>query len=150
MARAGAEIQMDELGNGYFSHSDTAPLIPPTDNTPLDTFTPPGATGGGDNVDVAETSFGGNNTDIDTYGKPIGLPDVPTSEPDMIPGDNLGNLRAELNYGTLEEGKIRVVDELFKSVKIHYGFDPPKKKPYDQFKVRKEQGVKNGGHLFQL
>ncbi|KAK3763798.1 hypothetical protein RRG08_065761 [Elysia crispata] len=99
---AGVDIQMDDFG-----HTDTAPLLPTTDDIPLDNYTPPGATGGGDNIDVAETSFGGNNTDIDTYGKPIGLPDVPTSEPDMIAGDNIENLRAELKYGTLEEAKIR-------------------------------------------
>ena len=114
---AGVDIQMDDFGR-----TDTAPLLPTTDNIPLDNLTPPEATGGGE---VVETSFGGDNMEIDTYGNPINFPDTPMGEPGMRAGDNLGNLREILNGGTIEDARKLLVNELFKTFKIQYGFDPP-------------------------
>ena len=183
---AGVDIQMDEFGHNDFV-DDTAPLLPTTDDTSFDTFTPPATTSRGDNVGAAETSFGGDNTEIDTYGNPmyfpddtgggdnaddtgggdnadvagtsfgndntgigthgddIDLPDTPMDEPGMIAGDNIENLRDILNYGPLEEAKIRVVDEFFNSIKEEY-FELkqfPEKFPYDQFTVVEERGIRN-------
>ena len=123
--------------SGFARPDNVAPRPPPADDIPLDTFTPPGATGGGDNVfgDVAETSFGGDTRDIDAYGNPMYFPDPPFGEPSMIAGDNIGNLRNELNSGTLEDAKIRVVKELFNSIEIHYDLELPENIPYDQFTV---------------
>ena len=133
---AGADIQMDEFGR--FDDSGTTPLIPPTD-----TFTPTATTSRGDNVDVAETSFGGNNTDIDAYGNPIDFPDTPMGEPGMIAGDNIENLRNILNNGTIEDARKLVVDEFFNSIKKEYGLKLPQKIPYDQFTVVEERGIRN-------
>ena len=68
----GADIQMDEFG--HTDTSDTTTLLPTADETPFDTYTPPATTFRGDNVGEAETSFGGDNTEIDTYGNPMDFP----------------------------------------------------------------------------
>ncbi|KAK3775674.1 hypothetical protein RRG08_049853 [Elysia crispata] len=134
----------DDVSSG---HPDAAAsLPPPVDDIPLDTFTPPEATGGGDNVftdEVAETSFGGDNRDIDSYGNPMYFPDTPMGEPGMIAGDNIENLWNELNYGTLEDAKIRGVNRFFNSIKEQYDLELPENIPYDQFTVVEERGIRN-------
>ena len=70
------------------------------------------------------------------------FPDPPFGEPSMIAGDNIGNLRNELNSGTLEDAKIRVGKELFNSIQIHYDLELPENIPYDQFTVEEERGIR--------
>ena len=140
------DIPLDDVASGH-TRADVA-RISITDNTPLDTFTPTDATGGGGNVNVftgeaAETSFG-NNRDIDTYGNPIYYPDIPIGEPSIRAGDKIENLWAELDYGTLEDAKNRMVDKFYNSIRNAYkGLKFPQETPYDQFKVGEEEGKKN-------
>ena len=100
---AGVDIQMDEFGHDAFTdddYSDTAPLLPPTDDTPFDTFTPPGG-----NLDVAETSFGGNNTEIDAYGNPMSFPEDVFEDPNHTPAWAASNLPSGLSEEDLADAE---------------------------------------------
>ena len=129
------------------------------DDTPLNNYTPPNATGG-----FAETSFIDPNVNaygrqIDAYGKPIDtlydksirdgsafdtpadvhFPDTPLITPSTRPGDNIMNLRDELADSEAAAKKIALVNEFYQSMAENYeGLTLPEKIPYDQFKISRD------------
>ena len=89
-----------------FGHTNEVSPGAFADDIPLKVYTPPEATGGGDTITPggnAETSFSTGN--VDAYGKPMIFPDTPHITPSTRPGDNIGNLRHELNDTELDDAK---------------------------------------------